>query len=63
VMGFGVEIDIFFEEFAGEADDRQEGYPGDKAEEFGGDGDWGILGECDGVGHFLVPSFGGALEK
>jgi len=63
VVGFGVEIDIFLEEFAGDADDGEEGYAGDEAEEFGGDGDGGILRENDCVGHFLVPFFGGALEQ
>jgi hypothetical protein len=51
VVGLGVEIDIFFEEFAGKADDGEEGYAGDQAEEFGADSERGILGESDGVGH------------
>jgi hypothetical protein len=50
-MGFGVEVDIFFEEFAGEADDGEEGYAGDQAEEFRADGDRRILRENDCVGY------------
>jgi hypothetical protein len=52
-VGFGVEIDIFFEELAEEADGGEESYAGDQAEKFGGDGDGRILGESDGAGHVV----------
>src|SRR5208283_3764187 len=46
VMGFGVEVDVLFEEFAGEADDGKEGYAGEQAEESGADGDGGFWGSA-----------------
>ncbi len=63
VMGFGAEVDVFFEEFSGKPDDGKESNTGEQPEESRGDGERRILGESNRVGHDLVPFLGGECKK
>ena len=51
VVGLGVSVDVFFQEFACEADYGEKGEAGEKTQEFGAERERGSLRECDCVGH------------
>jgi hypothetical protein len=54
VIRLGVGVDVFLEQFAGEADDGKQNHTRDEAEEARTKGDRGILGNCDCVCHFVL---------